>query len=91
MIDSTGKSTMTAFNTTNGGLVTSSLTGTPDCGLMVPTNISATYGGNVDGISDGNSTSYLQKYNNGTQTFINSLTQYAAVQSYGITFIALTV
>ena len=69
MIDSTGKSTMTAFNTTNGGLVTSSLTGTPDCGLMVPTNISATYGGNVDGISDGNSTSYLQKYNNGTQTF----------------------
>jgi hypothetical protein len=69
MMDSTGKSILTSFNTTNGGLVGNSLTGTPDCALTVPTNISATWGGNADGVADGNSTSYLQEYNNGTQTF----------------------
>jgi hypothetical protein len=69
MVDSSGKTTMTAFNTTNGGLVSSSLTGTPDCALVVPTVISATWGGNIDGVTDGNATSALQTYNNGTQTF----------------------
>lgn len=53
----------------SGNQIGSSATGSADCALVVPTNIVSTWGGNVDNIENGNNTSYLQKYNNGSQTF----------------------
>lgn len=53
----------------NGKELSNTGTWTTECAPVLPTNISATWGGNIDGIEEGNATSALQKYNNGSQTF----------------------
>lgn len=48
-------------------------TGTTECASLLPTEITSTWGGNIDGIEDGNNTEYLQAYNTGTQSFSYSV------------------
>jgi len=52
-----------------GTELSNTMTGTPDCALTVPSLISATWGGNRDGIEDDNATSAVQSYNTGKQSF----------------------
>lgn len=53
-----------------GNQLTSTMTGPISCAPIVPTDISATWGGNVEGVEPGNSTSAVQKKSNGSQSFI---------------------
>ena len=56
-----------------GKLKANTGTGTIECAPVVPTEIESTWGGNIDGIEDGNNTEYLQAYNTGTQSFTYSV------------------
>jgi hypothetical protein len=52
-----------------GRQVYNTMTGTAECAPIVPTNISATWGGNDERAVAGNATSAVQSFNNGTQSF----------------------
>ena len=52
-----------------GKQVINTMTGTAECAPIVPTNISATWGGNDDRVVAGNATSAVQAFNNGAQSF----------------------
>jgi hypothetical protein len=52
-----------------GKLLGQTATGTVECAPIVPTEIEATWGGNRDGIEDGNFTDAVKSYNTGGQSF----------------------
>lgn len=52
-----------------GTLLGQTDTGSIECALVAPTNIESTWGGNRDGIEDGNFSDAVQSYSTGAQSF----------------------
>lgn len=52
-----------------GTLLGQTTTGSVECALIAPSKIEATWGGNRDGIEDGNFSDAVQSYNTGAQSF----------------------
>lgn len=54
---------------TAGNVIVNSNTGDVSCTPFIPSNILATWGGNVDGVTEGNASTYVNKYNTGAASF----------------------
>lgn len=52
-----------------GNVIVNSNTGDARCKPLIPSNIVATWGGNRDGIIEGNASEYVNKYNTGATSF----------------------
>ena len=52
-----------------GNQLINTATGSAECAAILPTNISATWGGNSDKVTAGNATSYVQSFDNKTPSF----------------------